>query len=305
MWVRRFVFFHNVRHPAEMAEPEINAFLTHLAVKERVSPSTQNQALSALLFLYRVVLKREIGELGDIIRARRAKRLPVVMTREEVRRVIAGLRGDKWIAAYLMYGAGLRLMECLRLRVQDIDFGAGEIMVRDGKGFKDRPALLPDIVRTPLLEHLEKVRRIHQRDVADGFGRVVMPYALDRKYPGAAWDWKWQFVFPQANRWVNHRTGEEGRHHVDESSIQKSVHDCGAQGGDPQEGDMPHVPAFFRDASPRERIRHPHRPGAARSQGRPDDHGVHARPQPRRQGSPEPGGYALTPSPRGLVGLWC
>ena len=231
MWVRRFVYFHNVRHPAEMAEPEINAFLTHLAVKERVSPSTQNQALSALLFLYRVVLKREIGELGDIVRARRAKRLPVVMTRDEVRRVIAGLRADKWIMANLMYGAGLRLMECLRLRVQDIDFGAGEIMVRDGKGFKDRPALLPEKVRKPLLEHLEKVRRIHQRDIADGFGRVVMPYALERKYPGAASDWKWQFVFPQRNRWVNHRTGEEGRHHIDESSIQKSVTDAVRRAG--------------------------------------------------------------------------
>jgi integron integrase len=231
MWVRRFVFFQNVRHPAEMAEPEINAFLTHLAVKERVSPSTQNQALSALLFLYRVVLKREIGQLGDIVRARRAKRLPVVMTRDEVRRVLAGLAPDKWLMAKLMYGSGLRVMECLRLRIQDVDFGAGQITVRDGKGFKDRVTMLPDSVRKPLLDHLEKVRRIHQRDLADGFGRVLMPYALERKYPGAAWDWRWQWVFPQVHRWVNHRTGEEGRHHTDESSIQKAVRDAVRRAG--------------------------------------------------------------------------
>jgi integron integrase len=226
MWVKRYALHHDVRHPAEMGEAEINAFLTHLAVKGRVSPSTQNQALSALLFLYRHVIGREIGDVGDVIRARRAKRLPVVLTREEVRAVLAGLRGDKRLMANLMYGAGLRLMECLRLRIQDVDFVANQITVRDGKGFKDRVTMLPEKIRAPLLEHLERVRQVHQRDVADGFGRVPLPYALERKYPTSAVEWRWQFVFPQEHRWINPRTGRQGRHHVHESLLQKAVRDA-------------------------------------------------------------------------------
>ncbi len=222
-WVKRYVHFHNVRHPAEMAEPEINAFLTHLAVGEKVSSSTQNQALSALLFLYRHVLGREVGDLGEIIRARKPKRLPVVMTREEVKAVLANLTGDKWLMASLMYGAGLRLMECLRLRVQDIDFSRNEILVRDGKGAKDRITMLPESLKAPLQEHLKKVRAIHERDLADGWGRVMLPGALDRKYPNAPNEWRWQWVFPQENRWKNAKTGEQGRHHVDESLVQKAV----------------------------------------------------------------------------------
>jgi integron integrase len=188
-WVKRFIFFHNVRHPEEMAEPEINAFLTHLAVKEKVSASTQNQALSALLFLYRHVIGREVGNLGDVIRARKPKRLPVVMIREEVKAVLANLTGDKWLMASLMYGAGLRLMECLRLRVQDIDFACNEILVRDGKGSKDRITMLPESLKDPLQNHLKKVRAIHGKDLADGWGRVQMPNALDRKYLNASADW--------------------------------------------------------------------------------------------------------------------
>ena len=159
LWVKRYIYFHNVKHPAEMAEPEINAFLTHLAVKEKVSSSTQNQALAAILFLYRHVLKREVGNLGNVIRARKPKRLPVVMTREEVKAVLAQLEGDKWLAASLMYGAGLRLIECLRLRVQDIDFGRNEIMVRDGKGAKDRVTMLPQSIQKRVREHLKKVKK--------------------------------------------------------------------------------------------------------------------------------------------------
>ena len=159
LWVKRFIYFHNVKHPDEMAEPEINAFLTHLAVKEKVSSSTQNQALAAILFLYRHVLKREVGNLGNVIRARKPKRLPVVMTREEVKAVLAQLEGDKWLAASLMYGAGLRLIECLRLRVQDIDFGRNEIMVRDGKGAKDRVTMLPQSIQKRVREHLKKVKK--------------------------------------------------------------------------------------------------------------------------------------------------
>jgi integron integrase len=222
-WVKRFIYFHNVRHPAEMAEAEINAFLTHLAVKEKVSASTQNQALSALLFLYRHVIGREVGELGEVIRDRKPTRLPVVMTREEVKAVLANLSADKWLMASLLYGAGLRLMECLRLRVQDIDFSRNEILVRDGKGAKDRITMLPESVKAPLQEHLKKVMAIHERDLADGWGRVLMPDALDRKYPNAPKEWRWQWVFPQDNRWKNTKTGEEGRRHVHESIIQKAV----------------------------------------------------------------------------------
>jgi len=170
-WMRRFILFHQKRHPAEMAEPEINAFLTYLAVKKNVSASTQNQALSALLFLYRHVLGREIGDLGNVIRARKPKRLPVVMTREEVKAVLSHLQGDKWLMASIMYGAGLRLMECLRLRVQDIDFAVNQIIVRDGKGFKDRITMLPAVVEKPLRQHLKLVREVHRRDL----GRRVWP----------------------------------------------------------------------------------------------------------------------------------
>jgi integron integrase len=219
-WVKRLVFFHSVRNPAEMGEPEINAFLSHLAIKGKVSASTQNQALSALLFLYRKVLAREIGDLGCVIRARRPKRLPVVLTRDEVKAALANLTGDKWLMGGVMYGAVLRVSECLGLRVHDLDFSTGQIMVRDGKGFKDRLTMLPEVVKTPLRQHLARVHQIHQRDLAAGYGRVSMPSALARKYPTAARDWGWQWVFPQEHRWVNCATGEQGRHHVDESILQ-------------------------------------------------------------------------------------
>jgi integron integrase len=230
-WVKRFIYFHKVRHPAEMGEPEINAFLTHLAVKERVSASTQNQALSSLLFLYRYVLKRKIGDLGEVIRARKPKRLPVVMTREEVKAVLTNLKGDKWLMASLMYGAGLRLMECLRLRVQDVDFSRNEITVRDGKGAKDRLTMLPESLKKLLQDHLSKIKLIHEKDLAEGWGRVQMPNALDRKYPNAPADWRWQWVFPQENRWKNIKTGEQGRHHVHETILQRAVKEAVRKAG--------------------------------------------------------------------------
>lgn len=230
-WVKRFIHFHNVRHPAEMAETEINVFLTHLAVEEKVSASTQNQALSALLFLYRHVIGREVGDLGDVIRARKPKRLPVVMTREEVKAVLANMRGDKWLIASLMYGAGLRLMEGLRLRVQDIDFARNEIHMRDSKGSKDRITMLPESLKAPLKDHLKKVKAIHERDVADGWGRVQMPSALDRKYPNTPTDWRWQWVFPQENRWTNPQTKEQGRYHIDASLVQRAVRDAVTKAG--------------------------------------------------------------------------
>jgi integron integrase len=229
--VKRFIYFHNIRNPAEMAEPEINAFLTHLAVKEKVSASTQNQALSALLFLYRNVLGRKIGDLGEVIRARKPRHIPAVMTREEVKAVLSHLKSDKWLMASLMYGAGLRLMECLRLRVQDVDFDRNEILIRDGKGAKDRITMLPESIKAKLQEHLMGVKKIHEGDLADGWGRVQMPTALDRKYPNAPADWRWQWVFPQENRWVNLQTKEQGRHHVDESLVQKAVKEAVANAG--------------------------------------------------------------------------
>jgi len=231
LWVRRFVRFHGIRHPAHMAEPEVNAFLTHLAVDEQVSASTQTQALSALLFLYRHVIGREVGELTDLIRARKPKRLPVVLTRDEVKAVLGELDGDKRLMASLMYGAGLRLMECLRLRVLDLELTRGEIVVRDGKGGKDRVTMLPLSVKPSLDSQLAAARSVHQRDLADGWGRVALPDALARKYPNAPADWRWQWVFPQQRRWKNLQTGEQGRHHVHESIIQRAMKEAVGSAG--------------------------------------------------------------------------
>jgi integron integrase len=222
-WVRRFVRYHRMRHPGTMGQAEINAFLSHLALSRKVSASTQNQALSAILFLYKGVLKREIGNLDDVIRARRSKHLPIVMTRDEVADVLGRLEGQVWLICSLLYGAGLRLTECLELRVQDIDFSANQIVVRSGKGFKDRVTVLPQSVKRALFDHLKEVRAIHERDLADGYGRIPLPHALAKKYSGADRQWRWQYVFPQRNRWVNRETGQQGRHHLDESIVQKAV----------------------------------------------------------------------------------
>ncbi len=191
-WIKRFILFHGKRHPLEMGEEELARFLTTLAVHEHVSASTQNQALCALLFLYREVLAQEVGWLGDVIRAKRPERLPVVLTRQEVKELLGALRGVKWLMASLLYGAGLRLLECLRLRVKDIDFGANQIVVREGKGNKDRMTMLPAVVKGPLVAHVERVRSLHQRDLEEGFGRVYLPDALQRKYPHADREWGWQ-----------------------------------------------------------------------------------------------------------------
>lgn len=223
LWIERFIRFHGMRHPAEMGEAEINAYLTHLAVERDVAASTQNQALSALLFLYRYVFGVELGDFGDVVRARKPKRLPVVMARDEVRAVLAQLDGDAWLMASLLYGSGLRLSECLELRVQDIDFERGEILVRDGKGAKDRVTMLPESLRGPLRDHLRRVKALHERDRSAGYGRVKLPDALARKYPNASTEWRWQWVFPQAKRWKNRETGEQGRHHTDATILQRAV----------------------------------------------------------------------------------
>ena len=221
-WLRRFLRFHQLRHPREMGSDEVNAFLTHLAVELHVSASTQNQALSALLFLYRELLERDL-DLEGLIRARTRPRLPVVMTVEEVRAVLERLEGVEALVAGVLYGGGLRLMEALRLRVHDLDFQRSQITVRHGKGGKDRRTMLPARVGEKLEAHLQKVRRLHRQDLAEGYGRVRLPHALGRKYPHAPVEWGWQWVFPQQHRWHDPNTGEQGRHHLDPSVIQKAV----------------------------------------------------------------------------------
>ena len=223
LWAKRYIRYHGLRHPAELGEPEINAFLTHLAVERQVSASTQNQALAALLFLYRHVLGRPPGDLGEVVRARRSRHLPVVLTRDEVRSLLPRLQGDVWLIGSLLYGAGLRLNECLCLRVQDIDFAQVEITVRDGKGGKDRVTVLPHSVIGPLHEHLGRVKRLHDCDLAAGWGKVALPDAIERKYPTAATDWRWQWVFPQRGRWRDPETGGQGRHHIHETVAQRAV----------------------------------------------------------------------------------
>lgn len=230
-WAERFVRFHDCRHPISMGAQEINEFLTHLAVNDEVSASTQNQALSGLLFLYRHVLHSKVGDLGDFHRASRPRRLPVWLTRDEVQQVMRHLDGRDWLVASLLYGAGLRLGECVALRVQDLDFEKRTITVRDGKGYKDRITVLPDVVQKPLKKHLLEVRKTHLSDLQAGWGKVQLPTALGRKYPSAPSEWRWQWVFPQERRWTDTKTGQQGRHHVDPSLIQRAVREAVSRAG--------------------------------------------------------------------------
>tara|TARA_R110000868_G_scaffold318088_1_gene578892 strand:- start:313 stop:1281 length:969 start_codon:yes stop_codon:yes gene_type:complete len=225
-WVKRYIRFHHYRHPLEMGGAEIEAFLTHLAVKRNVAGATQNQALAALLFLYKEVLKVDLPWLNGIVRAKKPKHLPVVLTRDEVSRVLVQMSGVKWMVATLLYGSGLRLLEALRLRIKDVEFSRGEVVVRDGKGQKDRVTMLPRTLVVPLREHLELVEALHQRDLAEGFGRANLPFALARKYPNASADWAWQFVFPSGNRSVDPRSKGVFRHHVHEKTIQRAIREA-------------------------------------------------------------------------------
>jgi integron integrase len=222
-WIRRYIFFHNLRHPAELGNAEINAFLSHLAVSEHLSASTQTQALSALVFLYRNVLEREIGLLDGVVRAKRPARLPVVLTRAEARQLFARMDGAPLLACRLLYRSGLRLLECLQLRVKDIDFERNEITVRDGKGQKDRVTMLPASCQQPLLEQLEKVRRLHESDLRQGLGRAPLPGALAIKYSNADRQWGWQYVFPASSHYTDRRTGVRHRHHLHETVVQKTM----------------------------------------------------------------------------------
>ena len=221
-WCKRVILFHNKRHPLEMGTAEINAFLTDLAVNGKVAASTQNQAFCAILYLYKTVLGVDPGRIEGVVRANRPKRLPVVLSRDEVRRVLSGMDGTCRLAATL-HGSGLRLLECLRLRVKDVEWDLGQIVVRQGKGGKDRRTMLPQGVREPLAEHLQRVKELHQADLAAGFGEVYLPDALGRKLPGAAKAWVWQYVFPSARRSVDPRGGATRRHHAHEGAVNRAI----------------------------------------------------------------------------------
>lgn len=222
-WIRRFILFHNKRHPSTMNIRHVEAFLTHLAVDGKVAAATQNQALNAIVFLYKEVLKTEFGLLQGAVRAKRPERLPVVLPRDEVAQIFAHLDGQDRLMAGLLYGSGLRLMECVRLRVKDVNFTYGQITVRDGKGKKDRVTMLPENLREPLRLHLEKVKILHDQDVREHFGAVYLPYALERKYPNANRDWGWQYVFPAEQRSVDPRSSVERRHHISEQVLQRAL----------------------------------------------------------------------------------
>ncbi len=222
-WNRRFILFHNKKHPQNMGTQEVEQFLTYLAVNGRVASSTQNQALSAILFMYKEVLKIELPWLSDVTRAKRPEKIPLVFSKNETRKLLANLDGTYWIMAHLLYGAGLRLMECLRLRVKDVDFDINQITVRDGKGKKDRVTMLPEIVKLHLQQHLEKVKIIHKQDLSEGYGEVYLPYALERKYPRANKEWGWQYVFPSRKRSLDPRSNKIRRHHINEQSLQRTV----------------------------------------------------------------------------------
>lgn len=222
-WIRRFIEFHHGKHPLLLAEPALSAFLSHLAVRGNVAASTQNQALSALLFLYQQVLDVDLAWLDDVVRAKRPKRLPTVLTREEARQILAELPGTYRLNGLLLYGSGLRLLECLRLRVKDVDFALRHVVVREGKGDKDRRTMLPTALIPELQTHLRKVFELHQRDLAAGLGAVLLPHALARKLPTASRDWPWQYVFPSAKISVDPRTGHRGRHHMHEATLSREI----------------------------------------------------------------------------------
>ncbi|MFZ5593977.1 MAG: integron integrase [Pseudomonadota bacterium] len=222
-WVKRYILFHQKKHPAKMGAPEVEAFLSHLAVEGNVAASTQNQAKSALLFLYREVLEIDLPWLDNVTKARVPQRLPVVLTHAEVKALLDRLEGTPWLMASLLYGAGLRLLECVRLRVKDVEFERGELIVRDGKGQKDRVTMLPAMLAEPLRAHLVRVKRLHEEDLAAGHGDVYLPNALARKYPNAGKMWGWQYVFPANQLSVDPRSGVTRRHHADEKGLQRAV----------------------------------------------------------------------------------
>ena len=222
-WIRFFIFRNAKRHPAEMGAEEVTAFLNWLATERKVAAATQNQALAALLFLYKAVLERDLPWFDGLVRAKRPVRLPVVLSEAEVRKPLERLDGVPWMMASLLYGAGLRLQECLMLRVKDVDFAYRQILVRDGKGAKDRVTMLPESVVQPLQAHLGKVRLLHRRDLAEGYGEAWLPHALSRKYPRAGYEWGWQFLFPSKNRSADPESGVIRRHHIYPDTMSRAI----------------------------------------------------------------------------------
>ncbi len=230
-WIRRFILANGRRHPRELGGAEVEAFLSRLATERSVAASTQNQALSALLFLYREVLRVDLPWMASVLRAKRPRRLPTVLSVEEVRRLLSMMQGRTWLMASLLYGTGMRLMECLRLRVKDVDFARNEILIRNGKGGKDRRTMLPRSLEGPLRREIERARVLHLRDLAEGFGETPLPDALSRKYPGAGREFGWQFVFPAERRAVDPRGGGVHRHHVDDAVLARALKHARAQAG--------------------------------------------------------------------------
>jgi integron integrase len=261
-WVKRFVLFHGKRHPKDMGAPEVEAFLAHLAVEGKVATSTQNQALSALLFLYREVLEQDLPWLSQMVRAKRPARLPVVLSQREVAAVLDRMAGVHGLMARLLYGTGMRLMEVVRLRVKDVDFERGEILVRDGKGGKDRVTMLPENLILPLQDQLSRAKRLHDADPAAGFGSVWLPDALAMKYPNASKSWGWQYVFPSPNRSVDPRSGVVRRHHVLPESVQKAQ-GCRCQSRDRQTMHAARAAALVCHPPAAKWLRHPHSSGTA------------------------------------------
>ena len=230
-WIKRFILYHNKRHPREMGAKEVESFLTHLATAGGVSAATQNQALSALLFLYREILAVNLPWLDNVIRAKKPQRLPVVLSKNEVGKILARMDGTYALMAQLLYGTGMRLMECCRLRVKDIDFERREILIRDGKGAKDRVTMLPESLIQLLQQQLAKRRQLYEDDLAKGMAEVFLPDALARKYPNAASDWAWQYVFCSGSYSVDPRSGRERRHHIDEKLLQRAMKKAVAASG--------------------------------------------------------------------------
>ena len=231
LWIRKFIYWSGKRHPGMLGATEVSAFLSHLAVERNVAAATQNQALSALVFLYRQVLEKDLPWLDDMVRAKRPVRLPVVLSREEVSALLGQLQGTHWLMASLLYGAGLRLMECLRLRVKDVDFAYRQILVRDGKGGKDRVSMLPEGSLQALQKQLGHAKRLHEFDLREGFGETHLPYALARKYPKAGFEWGWQYVFPSTKRSADPEDGAIRRHHLDQSVLSRALKEAKRRAG--------------------------------------------------------------------------
>jgi integron integrase len=222
-WIKRFILYHGKRHPQEMGVAEVEAFLTHLAVEGKVSASTQNQALSSLLFLYKEVLLIDLPWLNNVVRAKQPQRLPNVLTRTEVRAVLVRMSGIHGLMANLLYGTGMRLMECVRLRVKDVDFERGEILIRDSKGAKDRVTMLPESLKASLQAHLQQRRALFDDDIRLGKASIYLPDALEREYPNASTEWAWQYIFPAGSFSLDPRSGVERRHHIDEKLLQRAM----------------------------------------------------------------------------------